>query len=79
MVARRSSTIVADGFSCREQIAQGTDRHGLHLGQVIQMALRGADSSERAYPEHQAERLGPVVNGNFGHARWRRRPSPLLS
>jgi Fe-S oxidoreductase len=32
--------IVADGFSCREQIAQETDRHALHLAEVLQMALR---------------------------------------
>ena len=31
--------IIADGFSCREQIAQGTDRHALHLAEVLQMAL----------------------------------------
>jgi len=30
--------IIADGFSCREQIAQCTDRHALHLAEVIQMA-----------------------------------------
>jgi FAD/FMN-containing dehydrogenase/Fe-S oxidoreductase len=32
--------IVADGFSCREQIAQGSDRHALHLAEVLQMALQ---------------------------------------
>ncbi len=31
--------IIADGFSCREQIAQGTPRHALHLAEVLQMAL----------------------------------------
>jgi Fe-S oxidoreductase len=31
--------IIADGFSCREQIAQGTGRHALHLAEVVQMAL----------------------------------------
>ena len=31
--------IIADGFSCREQIAQGTGRHALHLAEVLQMAL----------------------------------------
>jgi Fe-S oxidoreductase/FAD/FMN-containing dehydrogenase len=33
--------VVADGFSCREQIAQTTDRRAVHLAQVLQMALRG--------------------------------------
>jgi Fe-S oxidoreductase len=34
--------IIADGFSCREQIAQSTGRRALHLSEVLQMALRGA-------------------------------------
>src|SRR5438128_10669569 len=38
--AARDTLIIADGFSCREQIAQATDRHALHLAQVVQMALR---------------------------------------
>jgi len=31
--------IIADGFSCREQISQTTGRQPLHLAQVIQQAL----------------------------------------
>jgi FAD/FMN-containing dehydrogenase/Fe-S oxidoreductase len=31
--------IIADGFSCREQISQCTERHALHLAEVIQTAL----------------------------------------
>jgi FAD/FMN-containing dehydrogenase/Fe-S oxidoreductase len=44
--------IIADGFSCREQIAQCTDRHALHLAEVLQMAL-GADAApvDGTYPE----------------------------
>jgi FAD/FMN-containing dehydrogenase/Fe-S oxidoreductase len=34
--------IIADGFSCREQIAQSTGRRALHLSEALQMALRGA-------------------------------------
>jgi Fe-S oxidoreductase len=30
--------VIADGFSCREQIAQCTNRHALHLAEVIHMA-----------------------------------------
>ena len=33
--------IIADGFSCREQITQKTDREPLHLAQIIQMGLQG--------------------------------------
>jgi hypothetical protein len=32
--------IVADGFSCREQISQTTGRQALHLAQVLQQRLR---------------------------------------
>jgi len=35
--------IIANGFSCREQIAQCTGREALHLAQVIQLALQGAN------------------------------------
>jgi len=38
--ASPETLIIADGFSCREQIAQCADRHALHLAEVIQMALR---------------------------------------
>jgi hypothetical protein len=40
--ADRDTLIVADGFSCREQIAQSTNRRALHLAEVVQLALRGA-------------------------------------
>jgi FAD/FMN-containing dehydrogenase/Fe-S oxidoreductase len=36
--ADASTLVIADGFSCREQIAQLTDRRALHLAEVIQMA-----------------------------------------
>ena len=35
--ARR--TVVADGFSCREQIRQGTGRTPVHLAEVLAAAL----------------------------------------
>jgi hypothetical protein len=42
--------IVADGFSCREQIAQETDRRALHLAEVLQMALREASETPEGFP-----------------------------
>ncbi len=42
--------IVADGFSCREQIAQETDRHAFHLAEVLQMALHEAAETPEGYP-----------------------------
>ena len=38
-VAEEDTLIIADGFSCREQISQSTARRPLHLAQVLQMAL----------------------------------------
>jgi FAD/FMN-containing dehydrogenase/Fe-S oxidoreductase len=44
--------VIANGFSCREQIAQETDRHALHLAEVLQMALHeGPYGPEGSYPE----------------------------
>ncbi len=40
--ASKDTLIIADGFSCREQIAQATGRRALHLAQVIQMAMHKA-------------------------------------
>jgi FAD/FMN-containing dehydrogenase/Fe-S oxidoreductase len=55
--APADSLIIADGFSCREQIAQCTDRHALHLAEVIAMALRDPSAARESYPEHaQVER-----------------------
>jgi Fe-S oxidoreductase/FAD/FMN-containing dehydrogenase len=38
--AANETLIVADGYSCREQIAQTTDRHALHLTEVIHLAMQ---------------------------------------
>lgn len=51
--ASPETLIIADGFSCREQIAQETDRHALHLAEVIQMAMEQDGSAPRPYPEDQ--------------------------
>jgi hypothetical protein len=43
---------VADGFSCREQIQQTTDRRALHLAEVVRMAtLHGPEGPAGDYPE----------------------------
>jgi Fe-S oxidoreductase len=38
--ASKETLIIADGFSCREQIAQATDRQGLHVAEVLHLALQ---------------------------------------
>jgi hypothetical protein len=37
--AERDTIIMSDGFSCKTQIQQGTDRRALHTAQVIKMAM----------------------------------------
>jgi Fe-S oxidoreductase len=41
--AAPDTLIVADGFSCREQIAQATGRRPLHLAEVLQFAAQGGE------------------------------------
>jgi Fe-S oxidoreductase len=58
--AGRETLIVADGFSCREQVAQTTDRRALHLAEVLQLALRGRDAWRRGErPEVASARCVP--------------------
>ncbi|HEX5464934.1 MAG TPA: FAD-binding and (Fe-S)-binding domain-containing protein [Burkholderiales bacterium] len=47
--ASGDTLIIADGFSCREQIIQTTSRTPLHLAQVLQMALH--PQSQQPAPE----------------------------
>jgi len=68
-----TTLIVADGFSCREQIAGLTGRGALHLAQFLQMALHeGPDGPRDVPPEHRYEPLGKWTpgssNGVNGHA-----------
>jgi hypothetical protein len=64
--APKDTLIIADGFSCREQIAQTTDRRALHLAEALQMALHGSERHEghvvaahSAYPEREVKPLSP--------------------
>ena len=44
--AAHDTLIVTDGFSCREQILQGTGKPVMHLAEVLKMTLNRKDSSE---------------------------------
>jgi FAD/FMN-containing dehydrogenase/Fe-S oxidoreductase len=48
--ASKDTLIIADGFSCREQIRQATDREALHTAQVLQLALQ-QNPTEINFPE----------------------------
>jgi len=51
-----STLVIADGFSCREQIAQETSRHALHLAEVMQLAMKeGPNGGELLRPERAYE------------------------
>jgi hypothetical protein len=60
--AERSTVILADGFSCRTQIEQGTQRRAIHLAQLIRQAISDraplpADFPERAFEPPSAARV----------------------
>jgi FAD/FMN-containing dehydrogenase/Fe-S oxidoreductase len=44
--AGKSTIIITDGYSCREQIEQLTNRKGMHTAQVLQMALHENGEAE---------------------------------
>jgi FAD/FMN-containing dehydrogenase/Fe-S oxidoreductase len=48
--ADAATLIVADGTSCRHQIADGTERTALHVARVLAMSLAGAQSSSTPSP-----------------------------
>ena len=47
--------IVADGFSCREQIAQGTSRRAFHTAELLQLALHDGKASAVPASRHEAD------------------------
>ena len=51
--AEKATMLIADGFSCRGQIDQSTDRQGLHLAQVLHMGMTDKGNSTEAYPEQR--------------------------
>jgi Fe-S oxidoreductase len=68
--AAKDTLILADGFSCKEQIVQATGRGGLHIAQVLQMAMREGlhgprgNYPERGYVRPEGEEPAP------GHGKW---------
>ena len=48
-----STFVIADGFSCREQIGQLTDRQALHTAEILSLAMRNPDLDAKDYPERQ--------------------------
>lgn len=48
-----SMPIVADGFSCREQVAQLTNRHPLHFAELLKLAMKEDGLGFRTMPENE--------------------------
>jgi FAD/FMN-containing dehydrogenase/Fe-S oxidoreductase len=64
----KETIVIADGFSCKTQIEELTDRRALHTAQVIQMAMQqGAGDAPAVYPESGY----PDVELRNGHKRGR--------
>lgn len=66
--ASPQTIIIADGFSCREQIAQETERKGMHTAQVLQMALH-KEKPFLAFPE-QKYVDGKKLKAAPGRTKW---------
>jgi FAD/FMN-containing dehydrogenase/Fe-S oxidoreductase len=73
--ADEHTIIVANGFSCREQIAQSTNRQALHPAQVLKMALDDRDLEKndafpelRYMPDIRAESKRAALRGAIGFA-----------
>ena len=64
--ADKDALIVTDGFSCRSQIKEATDREALHLAQVIQIALHDGDGRSGDYPESGYIKEKPLRPGPHG-------------
>ena len=70
--ASPETLIIANGFSCREQISQETGRHALHLAEVIQMGLRQMGEAIREqYPEQvSVQRREKDIQDSMRRSAW---------
>ncbi|HEX6607419.1 MAG TPA: FAD-linked oxidase C-terminal domain-containing protein, partial [Chloroflexia bacterium] len=66
--AAPDTLIITDGFSCREQIAQTTDRRALHLAQVMQIALHDGPGGSPAPPPAAARPRQAAGRDSPSHA-----------
>ena len=54
--AEPSTVLVADGFSCREQIAQLTNRQALHTAEVLSLAMKNPQIDDHQPIENEVAR-----------------------
>jgi FAD/FMN-containing dehydrogenase/Fe-S oxidoreductase len=58
--AGKDALVIADGFSCRQQIAHATGRRALHVAEVLEMALRAATSPAPVPPPRARRASSPL-------------------
>lgn len=66
--ADEQTLIITDGFSCREQIEQCTDRHARHTAEVLRMAIHGGEEPRPERWRHASgiARWAPAVAVGLG-------------
>ncbi len=64
--AAPETLVMADGFSCREQIRQETGREALHLAQVLHRAMTGESPVLGPFPESDYREARPRAPGARG-------------
>ncbi len=91
--AERSTVIVADGFSCRQQIDHGSSRRAMHTAEVLRMALHSAKlkpskhrpiesghtQPKAGYPVGTALAAAGVISAGYLYLRSRREQKASLS
>ena len=60
--AEQEILIIANGFSCQQQISQTTPRRAMHLANVLQMALRGQSNGTAATSSEKRVLVGAGEN-----------------
>ncbi|HWE24429.1 MAG TPA: FAD-linked oxidase C-terminal domain-containing protein, partial [Myxococcales bacterium] len=58
-----STLLLADGFSCREQVEQGAGKVPLHIAQVVQLALREKKGPPLVQTRRRRLRRAALVSG----------------
>ena len=74
--AEASTLVLADGFSCKMQIAEGTPRRALHLAEALEMALDSSAEEVASEPFAESRHLEPARRAI--HASMRRAAILLL-
>jgi Fe-S oxidoreductase len=74
--ADRETLIMTDGFSCRSQIEQLTDRHAVHLADALQQAQGGQAFQDRPSVKRTVAAVAVAAAGlSLLYVGWRRRQS----